>query len=63
MANNEAECKCGIPNCPGHHRIVNGKVQVNGHPLRASVTPRPELMKMYSKMLLDGVKRANEKEE
>jgi hypothetical protein len=28
----EAECKCGIPNCHGHP-IINGKIQVVGHPL------------------------------
>jgi hypothetical protein len=27
-----ADCKCGIPNCPGH-RMVDGKALVTRHPL------------------------------
>lgn len=25
------DCKCGIPNCPGHE-IKDGKIVVKGHP-------------------------------
>lgn len=27
-------CKCGIPNCPGHE-IKDGKIVVKGHPKAA----------------------------
>jgi hypothetical protein len=51
----EPWCKCGIPNCQGHD-VINGKIRVNGHPLAKTVTPRPELMKLYAKMLLERLK-------
>ncbi len=56
-----AACKCGIPNCKGH-QVVDGKALVNGHPAATEITPRPELMKEYAKVLLDGIKAAGAEE-
>lgn len=53
-----ADCKCGIPNCKGHV-VKDGKALVNGHPAATAVTPSPELMKLYAKVLLEGVKDAS----
>jgi hypothetical protein len=42
--------------------VVDGKALVNGHPAATEITPRPELMKEYAKVLLDGIKAAGAEE-
>lgn len=35
------ECKCGVPNCPGH-QVVDGKVDIPDHPLGHLVMTVPK---------------------
>jgi hypothetical protein len=42
------ECKCGIPNCPGHP-IINDKIIVSGHPLQQAARKEDGIVKVNSK--------------